>query len=763
MTVLGPFLIGVAVVGLPAAYGLLRLLRKSRADQAGRETEQTKAFALEQTLAGVPDGFYQWRPEGAEICSSRLAVLLNLVKGQESQYSDILAAFDPEESDQLDRAVATLHRENKTFDLFLPMADGRRVVQAVGACSLNETGEALSHILWMRDASKVVETGGSFSQSQRDLVADSQRLKTLSTSVDFPIWYRDGELNRVFANEACPREDMSRALAHKALTAGVSLSEVTSVKVGGLPHLYEITEVPLPEGAGTIGIAIDTVSMDQPPVDLTPVLDPGAEGAVLQNLATAVAMYDGETRLTFFNAAFMKLWGLDGEWLAMGPSYGDVLERLRERRRLPEYANFKAFKEEQLRLFDELDSVLETMLHLPDNASLRCVVSPEPQGGLVFTYEDVTDRLELESSYKTLVAVQRETLDNLYEGIAVFGPDGRLELSNPSFVDMWQLNPEALEERPHLSEIVEATRMYYRGAHDWPKFKDSLLSWLMSRESNSGKLERSDGTVLEYASVPLPDGAILLSYLDISDGALVERALRERAEALHTADRLKSEFIANLSYEVRTPLNTIVGFSEILSEEYFGKLNQKQQEYSKGIKESSDTLLGLFNDIIDLATIEAGQMALELDTVELHTLLVNVLGLIRERTRQRKITLDFNCSPDIGWVVADEKRLKQVLFHLLSNAVKFTQAKGNVTLSAKRENEEVVVSVSDTGIGISESDQKRVSETLERGYETDAREQAGAGLGLTLVKRFVELHGGRLDILSEPNQGTTVTFYLPGG
>ncbi|MCW9032598.1 MAG: PAS-domain containing protein [Rhodospirillales bacterium] len=763
MTVLGPFLIGVAVAGIPAAYGLLRLIKKSRRQESGLKAEEARAFALEQTLVGIPDGYYQWAADQIETCSSRLAVLLNLEKGVESQYSDILAAFEPELADQLDRAIAALHRDNKNFDLFLPLADGRRVVQAVGASTLTKSGEALGHILWMRDASKVVETGGSFSQNQRGLIADSLRLKTISSSVDFPIWFRDGELNRVFTNEACPREDVSRALAHKALTAGVPLSEVTSVKVSGLPHLFEITEAPLPEGAGTIGIALDTTSFDQEPSDLAPTLDPEAEGAILQNLSTAVAMYDGDMRLTFFNAAFNKLWGLDGEWLSMGPSYGDILERLRERRRLPEYANFKAFKEEQLKLFDELDSVLETMLHLPDNASLRCVVSPEPQGGLVFTYEDVTDRLELESSYKTLLAVQRETLDNLYEGVAVFGPDGRLELSNPSFVGMWQLDPNDLLERPHLSDIVEATRMYYREAHDWPKFKDSLLSWLMSRETNSGKLERSDGTVLEYASVPLPDGATLLSYLDISDGALVERALRERAEALHTADRLKSEFIANLSYEVRTPLNTIVGFSEILSEEYFGKLNEKQQEYSKGIKESSDTLLSLFNDILDLATIEAGQMALELDTVELHTLLVNVLGLIRERTRQRKIKLDFNCSPDIGWFVADEKRMKQVLFHLLSNAVKFTQAEGCVTLSASRKKDEIVIQVSDTGIGISESDQKRVSESLERGYEAETRDQAGAGLGLTLVKRFVELHGGRLDIQSEANKGTTVTCYLPGG
>jgi signal transduction histidine kinase len=763
MNVTVPFLLGALVAGLPAGYALLRLVRKNRADEKARKAEEMRAFALEQTLAGVPDGFYEWSSEGSETCSSRLALLLDLPKGRDSAYGDVLSAFDEEIGDQLDRAVAALRNSNKGFDLFLPLGSGRRVIQAIGSASLNERGAALGHLLWVRDASTVIETGARFGGRQKDLQIDSQRLKTLAEGIAFPLWFRDQSLDRVYANEACPREDVSRALANKALTAGVPLSEVAAVKVSGLPHLYEITELPLPDGAGTIGIAIDSSPLEQQASDMAPTLDAGAESAVLHNLSTAVAMYDADACLTFFNGAFLKLFGLDVDWLSMGPNYGDVLERLREKRKLPEVANFLAFKEEQQRLFDELDAPLETMLHLPDSASVRCVVSPEPKGGLIFTYEDVTDRLELESSYKTLLAVQRETLDNLYEGIAVFGPDGRMELSNPSFSAMWQLSAERLAERPHLSEVVEETHMFYGYVEDWPKFKDSLLSWLMSREVNSGRLERSDGTVLEYASVPLPDGAVLLSYLDVSDSALVERALRERAEALHTADRLKSEFLANLSYEVRTPLNTIVGFSEILAEEYFGKLNERQTEYSKGIQESANILLNLFTDIMDLATIEAGQMALNLDTVELHTLLVNTLGLIRERARQQTIHLEFECSPQIGWIVADEKRLKQVLFHLLSNAVKFTQEGGTVTLSAQRRDEEMVITVKDTGIGISEADQKRVSETLGRGYETEAEtRQAGSGLGLTLVKRFVELHGGRLEIESAVNVGTTVNCYIPG-
>jgi signal transduction histidine kinase len=289
-----------------------------------------------------------------------------------------------------------------------------------------------------------------------------------------------------------------------------------------------------------------------------------------------------------------------------------------------------------------------------------------------------------------------------------------------------------------------------------------VIKRLMSREPSSGRLLRGDGTVLDYANLPLPDGAVLLSYLDVTDSVRVQLALRQRAEAMEEANRLKSEFIANVSYEVRTPLNTIVGFAEILTEEYFGTLNQRQMEYSRGIVEASQNLTTVISDILDLASIEAGTMALELDTVDLHAMLVGVLNLTRERARRKALKVEFDCPPDIGWMVADEKRVKQVLFNLLSNAVTFTPPRGTIRLSAWRDGDDIAIAVSDTGVGIPQADQERVLRTFERGGAPDTR-QGGAGLGLSLVTRFIELHGGRVEVKSAPNKGTTVTCRLPSG
>jgi signal transduction histidine kinase len=266
--------------------------------------------------------------------------------------------------------------------------------------------------------------------------------------------------------------------------------------------------------------------------------------------------------------------------------------------------------------------------------------------------------------------------------------------------------------------------------------------------------------VVDFATVPLPDGAVLLSYIDVSASINMERALRERNEALETAGILKSEFIADVSYELRTPLNTIIGFTEILGGEYFGDLNHRQSEYTSGILDSSNRLLMLINDILDLATIEAGHMSLELNTIDVGSMLNSVLSLVRERARQKKLHLECDCPPDIGMIVADDRRLKQALFNILSNAVKFTPENGNVVVSARRQGDEIVLTTTDSGIGISAEDQERVFDRFERGSHPDAR-RAGAGLGLSLVKSFVEMHGGWVAIESQPDSGTSVMCTLP--
>jgi signal transduction histidine kinase len=239
------------------------------------------------------------------------------------------------------------------------------------------------------------------------------------------------------------------------------------------------------------------------------------------------------------------------------------------------------------------------------------------------------------------------------------------------------------------------------------------------------------------------------------------REIADTSRQLEAASRHKSEFLANMSHELRTPLNAILGFSEVLAERMFGEVNEKQAEYLQDILSSGRHLLSLINDILDLSKVEAGRLELELGRFHLPTALDNALTLIRERATRHGITLTQIVDHWIGDIVADERKVKQILLNLLSNAVKFTPEGGRVGGAATAGDGVVTIAVSDTGIGIAPEDQAAVFEEFRQVGREDARKQEGTGLGLTLAKKFVELHGGRIGVQSQVGQGSTFSFTLP--
>lgn len=755
-------------VGALAATALMSPLIAVLWLRLRRAERRTRIFAEDSELCGEiiasgPDGVFVWTADGRANCSRRLAVLLDLPGGVESSFDDVRARFTGESSVALQKALHALRQDGEPFDLLLPTADGRRAVQAVGARAAARDGRWVADAVWMRDAGDTLAIPASVNAPPADLSEDQEWMAALLDSLPMPVWLRDANLNLVFVNRSGLDEavaETTRDLAVAARHQQGPVAEHRLLAFGGSPRMFEVNEVPLGNWPGTLGYAIDRSATEE--MEGTYARDTAAREQVFESLNTAIAIFNSNARLVFSNSNYAALWGLDPRWLGTEPTLGEVLERLREMRRLPEFVDFRLFKEEQLSLFGTLQEPVEELLHLPNGATFRCLVNPYPLGGLVFIYEDATERLALERSLNTLIAVQRETLDNLYEGVAVYGSDGRLKLNNPVFANLWKLKASDLEGEPHITEFVERTRPLMVGVGDWDAHKERVIARLMSREPHTGRIIRADGSILDYANVPLPDGAVLLSYLDVTDRARLEEALRQRAAALHEADLLKSEFIANVAHEVRTPMNTIIGFADILIEEYFGPLNARQSEYVRGILDTSQNLISVVSDILDLATIEAGMMTLSLDTIDLNSMLVASLQLVRDRSRRKNQQLEFDGPSDLGWIVADEKRLRQVLFNLLSNAVNFTPPRGRIRLTARRSENEVEIAVSDTGVGIPLADQERVFRSFEHGPAQEG-EPRGAGLGLSLVKRFVELHGGRVEITSRPNKGTTVVCRLPAG
>jgi signal transduction histidine kinase len=261
------------------------------------------------------------------------------------------------------------------------------------------------------------------------------------------------------------------------------------------------------------------------------------------------------------------------------------------------------------------------------------------------------------------------------------------------------------------------------------------------------------------------DIALLKTFADQAviaiQNARLFREIADKSRQLEVANKHKSEFLANMSHELRTPLNAIIGFSEVLLEKLFGELNEKQDDYLKDIHTSGKHLLSLINDILDLSKVEAGRMELEPSTFDLKTTISNAMTLIRERAQRHSIALGLDADPELGDIAADERKLKQILLNLLSNAVKFTPDGGRIDVSARRDGDNVLIAVHDTGIGIAPDDQEAVFEEFRQVGRDYTTKQEGTGLGLALTRKFVELHGGRIWVESEPGKGSTFSFTLP--
>ena len=479
---------------------------------------------------------------------------------------------------------------------------------------------------------------------------------------------------------------------------------------------------------------------------------------MIDRLSTAVAIFDKSKRLTFYNAAYRQMWSLEPAFLDQGPSDGEVLDRLRSKRQLPEQANFREWKAQLLMAYQAIEPS-ETVWHLPDGRALRVVTSPNPKGGVTYLYDDATQSFALASQVNALTHVQGETLDALKEGVTVFGADGRMKLFNPVFAEMWRVDRVKLRGHPHIDEISDGCRALCQDPGQWNGLRDMIVGLHEHRESRSARIARTDGLTLDCAALPLPDGATLLTSLDVTASANVERALTERNLALVAAEKLRNDFVNHVSYELRTPLTNIIGFTQLLATGGVGPLNVRQLEYAGFITNSSHALLAIIDDILDLASIDAGALELRLDSVDVAEAMKAAAAGVQDRLNEAAIEMRMVLTDGVGAFRADGRRVRQVLFNLLSNAINYSEPGQTVTLAAMRRGAEIVFKVSDRGRGIPAEMIDRVFNRFET-FPNGSRHR-GPGLGLSIVKSMVELHKGRVLIDTAPNEGTTVTCIFP--
>lgn len=769
---------GIALVSLLTAFSGFRAARYGRRVALEREEILTNLEArldtAESILAAEPDAVFIWTPESLRAAPGTFqsrprivgstATLVDPASG-DLDFAYLLSRLEPENAGSLNTAVQRLRTRGARFSLHVQSMDGR-TFEAEG-----RPAGALA-VLWLRDVTGERAEVSRLKDKLRQAEAARERFEEHVMTAPFPAWRRNEQGKLIWVNKAYAAA-VEAETPEAAVAAGLEMlgedtlatlrralydkpraSERSHAIMAGERRAIEVSEQRLTNGFA--GIAVDVSALDNAEMELRRHIE--SHAATLDRVTAAVAICGPDKRLAFRNRAFETLWGLEPSWLDTGPTDGEILDELRARRRLPEQSNFQAWKQSRMEIYTSTEPV-EEYWYLPDGRTVKLLAQAHPFGGVIYLYENVTEQLKLESSYNQLERVQRETIDHLYEGVAVFGSDGRLKLYNPAYARIWALGDAQLADEPHINDVIAACRGLYADESEWEALKARIVAATGVRQQQTGRLTRPDESVIDYAIVPLPDGATLLTYVDVTDTTRMELALRDRNDALETADRLKSEFIGHVSYQLRTPLTNIIGFGEILEAEMFGELNARQHEYMLGILESSETLLDVVNDILDLAVIEAGAMTLDLSDVEISEVLYAAEEFAQRPAQKNRVVLKVDCPTGIGTLRADEKRIKQIMINLLSNSLAFTSPGDTITIGATRHGNSVELYVADTGDGIKPEYQATVFDRFEARASGEGRR--GAGLGLSLVRSFVELHGGWITLESTPDVGTRVTCHLP--
>ncbi|HEY3800851.1 MAG TPA: PAS-domain containing protein, partial [Caulobacteraceae bacterium] len=513
-------------------------------------------------------------------------------------------------------------------------------------------------------------------------------------------------------------------LARDAGRANERKEGVRWATVAGRRRAFRVTAQPL-EG-GSVGVWSEDVTEAEEAAENLRRQDE-AQDQTLNQIREGVAIFGRDRRLIFNNAAFAELWGLEPAWLGERPTHSELLDRLRQRRRLPETADYARWKTGELAAYEAL-APSEELWRVAESRTLKVVRQPHPRGGLLLLFSDITDELKLKAEFQGMLEVQQATLDKLTDAVAVFSSDGRLKLHNEAFERFWGVSAAELAAAADFEGVEE---LCLRRLHDrqfWRDLKARVTDpEPKARAPVSEELTTADARIVAFQSRPLPDGATLIGFVDVTDTRHLEAALQDREAALAEAERLKRDFVGNVSYELRTPLTTIIGYSELLERGGEG-LSDRGRGHVAAVRQAAMQLGRSIDDVLDIAQIDADEMALEMEDVNVGRLLEAAAGRWNQAAEGGQVLLTIAAGADVGLLRGDSRRLGQMLDHLIENALRQTPGGGLVTLAAERGGGEVRLIVADTGRGIPFHVQAHIFDRFI------GRDQGGPGLGLALVK-----------------------------
>ncbi|HEY6817132.1 MAG TPA: PAS-domain containing protein [Croceibacterium sp.] len=720
------------------------------------------------------------RADGKIEGPERLAAWLGLeaLPGFLSELAGDEAGLSPDDLEQLRDAVRKTQKTAAPFRMVVSPRGSNKSLAVRGHLADPAIAQGGAALVWWFD----------FSESEVEL--QRLRAETARARNDFgalvglieaaptPMWFRGPDMKLRLVNSAyveavgAPGSDeavkaqvelieavdglTAAQVAKQAHDKDLPVERIVQATVGTQRRTLKVSDLPLGK-EGVAGYAIDIEEMEEQAREFRAFRE--AQRSMLDLLSVGVALFDSERSLTFANQPFQRTFALPPSARLDPLAFERFLDMARDAGRLPETRDFPAWRRELAGWFT-LGSATEDAWTLGDGTHLRIVAQPMPDGGLVLVAEDRSEQLALSAVRDTLLRTRTATFDSLFESLAVFAPDGRMQLWNRRFPQIWGLPEELFDQHPRIEPLLEKIGNRLARPAQRQSIGEVVRAATLDRKQRGGRVQLADGRTLEFAGVPLPDGNGLLTVLDVTDSKKAEDALRERNTALEEADAVKTRFLANMSYEFRTPLTSIGGFAELLQSGVAGELSDQAQDYLAAILAAVDRLRGQIESVLDLTQSEAGLLPIQTEEVELLGFVTQVVREREEALESKGLTLDLRGDKGSGKIMADTRQLGRALGNLLDNAIKATPERGRILVALSRRKQGARIVISDNGEGMKPSELARALDGYRIGADGKPEARRG-GLGLPLARQLIEAHGGRLDMQSERGAGTTATISLP--
>ncbi|MEQ1725360.1 MAG: PAS-domain containing protein [Sphingopyxis sp.] len=675
-------------------------------------------------------------------------------------------AIAPDALAQLRHAVTLAQRTAKPFDMVLRSHDGQRAIAVRGMPAPAALGAAGSALLWLSDVSDDVAKLSRLRHGREEAMAAFEAISALIEAAPFPMWFRDGHLQIALVNRAYvdaaeagsaaeivaqqielvePVAGLSaRDAARSAHDSNETVARVVPVTIGGTRRMVQVVDIAISD-VGVAGYALDRQELEDARSENRRFAD--ARRSMLDQMSAGVAEFAPDRSLRFVNRPFLRLFMVDQEWASSLPAFERVIDRLRDNGRTPEVRDFPGWRATRRGWFAATAMIEESWL-LRDGTHLRTVAQPTPDGGLLLIFEDQTEQIQLASARDTLLRVRTATFDNLFEAVAVFAPDGRLHLWNQRFRRLWEASEEYLVDHPRIDQLLDMLSPQLADPRQKSVLREMVIGATGERQQRGGRITFADDRQFDFAAIPLPDGNALFTLIDVTDSRRIERALRERAQALEAADRVKADFLSRISYELRTPLTSIGGFAEMLDSGYAGELPEAAKSYVKAILTSTEALGQQIDTVLDLSQSEAGAMPLERRAVNLAALVQEAVAAARSDAARAQVTIAPDIRVGVGQVAGDAKRLRQAIDQLIGHALasfadaQFQPVGGRrILVFADGDALSAQIVVSDNGPGV---------------------ELGGThAVGLALAKQLFRAHDGRFETVARKGEGAMVTAFLP--